>query len=203
MRVHKIETNRLIIRCYKEEDAGILKKSIDESLDHLRPWMPWVKFEPEMLEQKIERLRIFKNQYENGVDYTLGSFDKEETEVIGSTGLHTRIGPNAREIGYWINSNHVSKGYATETVKALLKVGFEIENLERIEIRCDPKNLNSLKIPSNLGFTHETTLVANASNPEGEPRDTMIWALTREQYQKNTNTGVEVKAFDAKNKLLL
>ncbi|TXB55226.1 GNAT family N-acetyltransferase [Phaeodactylibacter luteus] len=37
------------------------------------------------------------------------------------SGLHTRLGENAREIGYWINANYLKQGYATETVKALIK----------------------------------------------------------------------------------
>ena len=44
---YRIETDRLIIRCYNPEDADLLAKSIWESLEHLKPWMPWVHSEPE------------------------------------------------------------------------------------------------------------------------------------------------------------
>ena len=38
---YRIETERLVLRCYDPEDAPLLKDAVDRSLDHLRPWMPW------------------------------------------------------------------------------------------------------------------------------------------------------------------
>lgn len=36
---YRIETERLTIRCYPPKDARLLKTAIEESLDHLSPWM--------------------------------------------------------------------------------------------------------------------------------------------------------------------
>ncbi len=36
---YRIETANLIIRCYNPTDAPLLKKSVQESYDHLLPWM--------------------------------------------------------------------------------------------------------------------------------------------------------------------
>src|SRR5580658_9336686 len=105
MRTFKIITPRLIIRCYDPEgnDARQLQQSIIESLEYLKPWMPWAWHEPETLEAKRERVKQFSANFETGVDYVFGVFNLSETDLIGSTGLHTRAGGNAREIGYWIN----------------------------------------------------------------------------------------------------
>jgi len=54
---YRIESERLVIRCYNPRDALYLQKAVQESVEHLRPWMPWVKDEPEELKVKIERLR--------------------------------------------------------------------------------------------------------------------------------------------------
>lgn len=196
---YKIETDRLIIRCYEPDDAAMLKKSIDESLDHLKPWMPWTNHEPETVERKAERLRYFRAQFDADQDYTFGIFNKTETEILGSSGLHTRVGTGAREIGYWINVNHVGKGYAIEAVSALVKVGFETEELDRIEIRCDPQNVSSSKIPARLGFVHEATLARRVKDAQGNFRDTMIWTMFKDQYQQSALTTFPVKAFDVRN----
>jgi RimJ/RimL family protein N-acetyltransferase len=50
MNAYKIITERLIIRCYEPSDAESLKSAIDESLEHLLPWMPWTKNEPETID---------------------------------------------------------------------------------------------------------------------------------------------------------
>lgn len=195
-KAYRIETERLVIRCYQPTDAPLLKVAIDESLEHLRPWMPWAKHEPQNLEAKTARLRMYRGQFDLGIDYTFGIFNKTEAELIGSTGLHTRAGENAREIGYWISANHINKGYATEATKALTIVGFEVEALDRIEIHCDPNNVNSLNVPRKLGYVHEATLKNRHTDSLGQPRDTMIWSVFREDYLKGLVRDIEVSVFD-------
>jgi RimJ/RimL family protein N-acetyltransferase len=198
-KTYRIETERLIIRCYEPKDATLLKTTIDESLEHLLPWMPWAKNEPESLEAKMEMLRKFRGNFDLGVDYLFGIFSNDEKQLIGSTGLHTRPGGNAREIGYWINVNCLQQGYATEAVKALVKVGFEIEQLDRIEIRCVPENTRSQRIPKKLGFLYEGTLKNRTTDKDGNPTDTMIWTLFKENYSTDEYAEFTMKAFDMAN----
>lgn len=118
-KAYRIETERLVIRCYQPQDAALLKAAIDESLDHLRPWMPWAVQEPESLAAKQGRMRKYRGQFDLGQDYVFGIFSKNEELQVGSTGLHTRVGDKAREIGYWISAKHIQRGYATESTRAL------------------------------------------------------------------------------------
>lgn len=60
---------------------------------------------------------------------------------IGSTGLHIRLNGNTTELGYCVNTKCVKLGVATENVMALTKVGFEIEQLDRIQIHCASDNI--------------------------------------------------------------
>jgi len=182
-----------VIRCYQPDDAALLQKAIDESIEHLIPWMPWAKQEPETVSQKAERLQTFREEFENGIDFAFGIFSRDEEVLIGSTGLHTRIGPNEREIGYWIHADHVRKGYAVEAVSALCKVGFEVEGHERIEIHCSIHNIESQGIPRKLGFQH----VLTDKTPQYEEGE-MIWALTKEAYTESNMVSTKLEAFDAK-----
>ncbi|MEL6837479.1 MAG: GNAT family protein [Bacteroidota bacterium] len=202
-RAYRIETERLVIRCYQPKDAELLKRSIDESLEHLLPWMTWAKNEPESIEAKRERIRKFRGEFDLGLDYTFGIFSRDEQQLIGSTGLHTRIGKNAREIGYWINANYVQQGYATETVSALIKIGFEIEELDRIEIRIIPDNLASQKIPKKLGFLYEGTLKNRMADTEGQARDMMIWTMFRSDYLRGDHADFPCQAFNIADEQIL
>ena len=193
---YRIETKRLVVRCYDPKDALYLQKSIQESVEHLRPWLPWVKTEPEELQVKIERLRVFRADFDLNKQYIYGVFDLKETELIGGTGLHPRVGSNAFEIGYWINVNHVNRGYATEISAALTKVAFEIENLNRVEIHCDPKNIKSAAIPKKLGYIYEATLRNRCENIEGELIDSMIWSIMKEEYLKSPCANAKIVAYD-------
>jgi RimJ/RimL family protein N-acetyltransferase len=200
---YRIESERLVIRCYNPKDALYLQKAIQESLEHLRPWMPWVKDEPEELKVKIERLRLFRADFDLSKNYVYGVFDPNETELVGGTGLHPRVGLNAFEIGYWIHVNHVNKGFATEISAALTKVAFEIENVNRIEIHCDPDNIKSAAIPKKLGYVYEATLRGRTENIEGELIDSMIWSILREEYLKSPAVKAKIVAYDIFGNLII
>jgi len=194
---YRIESERLIVRCYNPTDALYLQKSVQESVEHLRPWMPWVKSEPEELKVKIERLRMFRADFDLSKNFVYGVFDPHETELVGGTGLHPRVGSNAFEIGYWINVNHINKGYATEISAALTKVAFEIEHVNRVEIHVDPKNIKSAAIPKKLGYVYEATLRKRLEINEGELIDSMIWSLLKEDYLKSPAAKAKIVAYDA------
>ena len=159
--------------------------------------MPWVKDEPEELKVKIERLRTFRADFDLSKNYVYGVFDPKETELVGGTGLHPRIGSKAFEIGYWIHVNHINKGYATEISAALTKVAFEIEHVNRVEIHCDPNNIRSAAIPKKLGYIYEATLRNRCENIEGELIDSMIWSLLKEDYLKSPVAKAKIVAYDA------
>ena len=200
---YRIESERLVIRCYNPKDALLLQKSIQESVEHLRPWLPWVKDEPEELKAKIERLRMFRGKFDLSENYIYGVFDPNETELVGGTGLHPRVGSNAFEIGYWININHINKGYATEISAALTKVAFEIENVNRVEIHIDPNNVRSAAIPKKLGYVFEAILRNRCENIEGKPVDSMIWSILREEYLKSPAVKAKIVAYDAFGNLII
>lgn len=174
----------------------MLLDAITVSLDHLRPWMPWVKDEPTSLEQKVNLLRRFRGQFDLGQDYVFGIFNKSETKLLGSTGLHTRAGETAREIGYWIHAKDIGKGLATETVSALTKVGFEIEQLSHIEIHCSSDNLRSQRVPEKLGYKLQPTIQQSPGNVINHPTNKKIWIMSKEDYCRSRGKLMRLKAFD-------
>ncbi|MBL7777733.1 MAG: GNAT family N-acetyltransferase [Chitinophagales bacterium] len=158
MRIQQIITDRVVIRCYQASDAQLLKNAIDESLPELKLWMPWAIGEPQTLEQKQLLVNRFAEDFKNGVDYSFAILNLAQTELLGSTGLHTRLEPTAREIGYWIHSRHTGKGLATHVVQALTQVAFLHENIQRLEIRCHMQNMASQRVAIKAGFTPKNSI---------------------------------------------
>jgi RimJ/RimL family protein N-acetyltransferase len=193
---YRIETTRLLLRCYTPGDAELLLRSINGSLEHLRPWIPWAQDQPQEIEWTGKFIRQFRGQFDLGQDAVYGIFDPQEQALIGGTGLHNRVGKDAREIGYWINVDHIDRGYATEAVCALIRTGFEIEGLARLEIHCDPENTRSNNIPQKLRFRHEQTIKNSSTDREGRFRDENIWTLTNTQYSTSPIRHTPIKAYD-------
>lgn len=194
---YRVQTPRLVLRCWQPADAPLLKAAIDASLDHLRPWMPWTRSEPEDLQPKIERLRQFRGQFDLGQDFIYGIFASDQKAVLGGTGLHPRSGPHCREIGYWIHKDHIGQGLATEASAALCRVAFTVESKQRVEIRCDPANHASAAVPRKLGFTHEGTLRHDIEEGPGKGRDSMVWGLLATEFDDSPAAAVQIKAYDA------
>lgn len=199
---YRIETKRLVVRCYDPSDAPLLAESITESVEHLRPWMPWAHAEPEPLEAKIQRLKRFRGLFDLGQDFIYGIFDPRGTKLLGGTGLHTRLGEDEIEIGYWIHKDYVNRGLVTESTAALVRVAFEILRVHRLEIHCDPANTASAAIPRKLGFTHEGTLRARMRFLETW-RDSMIWGLLDREYPASPASLAEMRVFDADGRQVL
>lgn len=195
---YAIRTERLLLRCWSPEDAAGLKEAVDSSVEHLRPWMPWIQAEPQTLADKVKLVRGFRARFDLNEDYTYGVFDREGEGVIGGTGLHTRIGVGAYEIGYWIRASHIGLGYATELSAALTRVAFEVCEVDRVEIHCEPSNERSCAIPRKLGYREEARLARRLLAPDGgEPRDALVFTLFRSEYPGTPPAGAAVEAFDA------
>jgi RimJ/RimL family protein N-acetyltransferase len=200
---YRIETERLVIRCYEPRDVVLMKEAIDSSLDHLREWMPWAAGEPQTVEQKLELVKQFRSGFDTNDNFTYGIFSADETEQLGGTGLHPRTGPGGLEIGYFVRASATRQGIASESSAALTRVGFEICKADRIEIRIEPRNEASLGVPRKLGFVEEATLRRRLPGfVNGEPlRDVTIFTLFREDFDPAIAPGI--RAFDARGEQLI
>ena len=196
---YRILTERLAVRCWEPSDAAALKEAKDSSLDHLRAWMPWAWDDPKPLADNVALLRRFRGLFDLGQDFVYGIFDRDETRVLGGTGLHTRVGEDAFEIGYWIRADAEGRGFVTEAVAAETRVAFELCGADRVEIRIDPENARSLAVPARLAYREEARLRRRLDPPPGEAarRDLVLYALFADEYQSTPSAAARVEAFDA------
>lgn len=158
------------------------------SLAELQPWIPWANDEPSELPILEKRLRGYHEDFFSGRNALYAIMDHEEKEILGQIGLYRRIGPGALEVGYWIRSDVAGRGYATEATAALTPVGFAVAGIERLEIRCDPRNVPSAAVPKKCGYRLREILKGNDTGVDGAPRDTMIWEMTREEFISRSNS---------------
>jgi RimJ/RimL family protein N-acetyltransferase len=195
---YRIVTERLVLRCWDPRDAPLLEDALHSSLDHLRPWMPWAADEPRPIRERVALLRRFRGQFDVGQDFVYGVFAADESEVVGGTGLHTRVGEDALEIGYWIRASRIGRGLATELTAALTRVAFELCGVDRVEIRVDPANVASAAIPRKLGFAEEATLRRRLpAGRDAAPRDVVVFALFGDTFPASSAAAARLEAYDA------
>jgi RimJ/RimL family protein N-acetyltransferase len=188
-----------LLRCYEPEDAPLLKEAVDASIEHLLPWMPWARFEPQSLDEKIELLRGMRSSFDRDEDYIFGVFDPDETRLLGGSGLHPRGGDGSREVGYWVRADSIGRGIATEVTAVLTRAGFEHCGLERVDVQVDPDNERSLRIPRKLGFTQDGTLRRRLDPKEegGERRDSVLFSMLESELPGSPCMSFAYEAYDA------
>jgi len=175
----------LVARCWRGDDVHALADAITDNLDHLRPWMAWIAFEPQTIAQREELIGRWERERLDGGDVVLGVFIHDH--VVGGTGLHRRIGPDGLEIGYWISDDHLRMGLATRVSRTLTTGAFTIAGITHVEIHCDAANTASAKVPERLGFSY----TGDVERPITAPSETgthRVYRMTKDDWAA-TNHG--------------
>ncbi len=199
---YRVETDRLVLRCWSPSDAPVLRAALDVCDAHLRPMIPFMKDEPRNLQETARWLRGHRAAFDLGQMYRYAVYDATEENLLGENMLLARVGPGGLEIGYWTHKDVIGKGIATEASSAMIRVAFEIEKVKRVEIMCAPENHASAAIPARLGFTHEATLKKRALDSAGGVRDLMVWSLFAADYPSSPAASITFRAFDCMGDLI-
>jgi RimJ/RimL family protein N-acetyltransferase len=180
MMLERIESERLVIRCWRPEDAAPLKDAIDSSLERLQQWVPWAMNEPSSVQTLAMRLGAMRDHFVAGHDWAYAVFESGESRLVGGAGLHARGTTDHLEIGYWIRTDASGRGYATEVAAALCRAAFAHTVVDRVEIHCDIENGRSAAVAQRLGFARGREFRQEAPTLRGSHRKTIVWTLSRE-----------------------
>lgn len=173
----EFESERLLIRAPKREDAVHCYEAVVHSLESFRPWLPFAQQKPDLAVTEANLIEAEAN-FKLRKDLRLHFFSKETSEFIGSTGLH-RIDWDVRkfEIGYWVDNRFEGQGYVSEAVDRITDFAFEELGANRVEIRCDPENVRSRAVAERLNFELEGILRNDTlSRTDNKLRDTCVYA---------------------------
>lgn len=148
----KLETRRLLIRPWLEEDAEALYRYASDPLVS-EPAMWPCHTSPEM------SLDVIKNVFQPN-PYAFALTLKENGEAIGCIGLVPEgyeffpVADGEREIGYWIGRPHWNKGLATEAMSAMAHYLRDRLKLDSLLITTKADNTASQRVALKCGFHH-------------------------------------------------
>lgn len=180
----ELRSARLVVRPYRPDDAAPFFAAVDESREHLRPWLPWVERHTSVDDTRDYCTRCAAN-WTLRTDLTVGIFDARDGRLLGGSGLH-RFSWQVRafEIGYWLRRSAEGQGYASETVRLLTRLAFEGLEARRVAINCDPRNDRSRRVAERLGFVLEGRLRHTMLDSAGQPRDQLVFSLIPDDYAR-------------------
>ena len=159
--------------------ASAAAVSINESLEHLRPWMAWAA-EPATEAGLAVVFATGEELWERRRDFGYSIVEGPEERVVGGCGLHGRQDEHGLDIGYWVHVERAGQGLATEVSRALTDAAFEIPGIERVRIQCDERNVRSARVPEKLGYRFQGLSGACDRHPGRE--STMEWVVERDDW---------------------
>ena len=170
---------QVVVRPYRLGDADELFAAVEESRQHLWPWLPWVTQHQTVEDTRDFILRTQAKWLLREDDLTVGIFEASSGRYLGGSGLHIRgWDVPAFEIGYWIRASAEGHGYVAETVRLLTDFAFTSLGAQRVMIRCDARNIRSAAVAERLGFVREALLRNDTRDANGELRSTLVFSLT-------------------------
>ncbi|TDX86617.1 GNAT family N-acetyltransferase [Epilithonimonas xixisoli] len=160
-----IITERLILRKITLDDMDDLFL-----LDSNPEVMKYVGVQPfTNKEQSLKLIESLLNQYEKNGTGRLAVIERETNKFIGWSGIKLLTDEvngfkNVYELGYRFLPEFWGKGYATESAKASLDLGFNQLNADKIYAYADVEHQSSNHILTKLGFENKGVFVDNGDN---------------------------------------
>jgi len=126
---------------------------------------------------------------ETGTAITLVAELAQTGELVGDCMLFWRSQEHEQgEVGYVFNPAYHGRGYATEAVGALLRLGFEGLGLHRIAGHLDARNTASARVLERAGLRREAHLVENEF-VKGKWADELIYGILRREWEARQEPG--------------
>lgn len=86
------------------------------------------------------------------------------------------------ELGWSFDPEFAGRGYATEAVKAAMKLCFEDLGLRRIVAGCFAANEPSARLMERVGMRRESVEKANSLHRSGQWMDSYSYAMLKEEW---------------------
>ena len=120
-------------------------------------------------------------KYEKGELVNFAITLRSDGELIGAVGL-TLVSAHLRaEIGYWIGKPYWGQGYCTEAARAVVRYGFDVLKLNRIQSRHFVGNPASGRVMQKLGMIREGCL-RQYVRKWGQFVDMVLYGLLRSDH---------------------
>jgi RimJ/RimL family protein N-acetyltransferase len=180
--------DRVVLRPYREKDAESVYAAINESREHLRPWVAWVdRF------ATVEDVQAYCRRCAEGwrtrSDLAVGIFDATSGHFLGGAGLHH---PNwlrgVVEISCWLRASAAFRGYGTETLNLLADLAFSRLDVKMIKLVCDERNDPTRRMAAKCGYEFKGQVRSGYAAPDGQLVDLLVYSMTPEVWRQALQT---------------
>ncbi len=177
-RMPTLNTEHLMLRKLKTCDTDDMYEYA--RLPQVTQYLTWIEHPNKAYTHRY--LEFIKDQYADGDFYDWALILKDREKMIGTCGFTSfDVQNNSAEIGYVVNPEYQSNGYATEAVREVMRFGFMNLNLHRITARFIDGNTASLAVMKKCGMRYEGC-AKSSMYIKGVYRDIHTCAILSSEY---------------------
>ena len=172
-----IETERLILRRYKETDIDAIYEIItDERLTYYISYPPFTK------EKELECIKKWIEEADTNKKEKWVMELKSTKEIVGNIDVNTiNEKNNYCNVGYTIRYAYWGNGYATEAVEALVDYMFCTVGVQRLCARIVTSNLTSVRLATRLNMECDG-LLRKGVYLKDKAHDVYVYSITDTDY---------------------
>jgi len=139
---------------------------------------------PQTMEQVQTRLQRMREDIERGEAAFWVMTDPGADRALAYLGFFRWDAPHqTAELGYVLAPARWGQGLMREVLPVLVRHGFEVLGLHRMEARIDPGNVASIKLVERLGFKPEGSLRDRTLNADGSREELLLFGLLRPEFR--------------------
>lgn len=180
----KLETQRLILRRFKENDFNDMFKYWVSD-----PNIQLMYSEPiySTIDEVKELLNKYISSYEKNSYYRWAIIEKTSKICIGQIAMFFVSDKNHYcEIEYCIGKKFQMKGYASDALKAIIKFSFLDVNFHKIQVYHKEDNIASKRVIEKNGFRYEGTLREHIFI-DGKYLNRLYYSILKSEWKQNYN----------------
>jgi RimJ/RimL family protein N-acetyltransferase len=177
----ELDVGSIVLRRRRASDVPELLDAIEASIEELGRFLSWAGSGTPTREDLLDDVATRDAAFEAGTGFEYVIRDAASGELIGQAGAGLRDDDSAAlEVGYWVRTDRVGHGHATQSAAVLTTMAFRVlPAITRVEIRMDKGNERSRRVPERLGFELVGENVCEGERLPGQTGVEYIWVATR------------------------
>lgn len=174
-----IETDRLILRLFKEIDAPeVIRLCNNYNIYKNTLYLPY----PYLKEDALNWIKNHVENFKQEKSFEFAITDKLTGKLYGAIALSNQSKFDNGELAYWIGEEYWGNGYATEAAKAVLQFAFMEKGYHKVFARYFDVNQASGRVMEKIGMKKEGTLKEHVKK-DNEYMDLIYFGILKDEAE--------------------
>ncbi|UTY59476.1 GNAT family N-acetyltransferase [Massilia sp. erpn] len=171
----RLETARLVLRRYAQEDAAQLLQMVEEERSRLQEILVDPVLNLQSMADAAGLLVFLAKEWQDGRQFIISLWDRGG--ALAGECYVSGVVNGEMEVGIFLRQRHERSGLAEEALNACIKAVHARWPSARLNYRCDTDNARSCALALRCGFQRQSTTAGGRRRRDGSMADVVLYRL--------------------------